>query len=180
MSDSSPMLGMAGSWPLEGGERSVVTRTNPNAMFGNSAIVRVGPAPTPPVWTGRAVTASAWPGTARAAGAQVYIEWLDAAGSPLSFSYGDYVTGMDVLRRSTVTATPPAGAVACRIVIRYAELIAQPQVTWTDHPIEEWSPGNGADMVVVTGLSRDTEFAVPDQYALRRGDYDIKFQEVGP
>ena len=49
-----------------------------------------------------------------------------------------------------------------------------------DGPIPEWTVGNGAAAVVVSGLSRDTEFAVPDSRALRRGSYDVKFTEVGP
>ena len=86
---------------------------------------------------------------------------------------------MDVLRRSTVTRVPPAGAVACRILIRYAEIIAQPQVTWTDAPVE-WSTGNGADRVVITGLDRDTDLQVPDSRELRRANYGITMMEVGP
>ena len=49
-----------------------------------------------------------------------------------------------------------------------------------DGPIPEWTVGNGAAAVVVSGLSRDTEFAVPDSRAQRRGSDDVKFTEVGP
>lgn len=173
-------LGLGGAFPLEGGAYSTVTRLNPSAAFGNMAAVRVGPCPVPPTWTGRTVTVSAWVATARAAGALVVLQWLNAAGVAISGAVnGSSVTGMDVLRRSTASGVPPAGAVACRVEIQYAEIVAQPQVTWTDGPVE-WSPGNGADRVVITGLDRDTELQVPDSRHLRRASYSLNLTEVGP
>lgn len=176
-------LGLGGWWPVageyEGG--GALARLNPSAAFGNSASVFVGPFAIPPVWTGRKVTASVMVATARAAGAGVALQWLDAAGAQVSGAVGGtFVSGMDGLRRSTATGTPPAGAVAGRLLIQYAEIIAQPQVTWTDAPIPEWSPGNGADRVVITGLDRDTELQVPDSRNLRRADYSLSLTEVGP
>lgn len=175
-------LGLGGWWPIageyEGG--GALARLNPSAAFGNAANVFVGPFAVPPVWTGRKVTASVMVATARAEGARVSLQWLDAAGWTVSGAVGgDYVTGMDGLRRSTATGTPPAGAVAGRLLIQYAEIIAQPQATWTDAPVE-WSTGNGADRVVITGLDRDTDLQVPDSRELRRADYGITMTEVGP
>ena len=175
-------LSLGGWWPIasehQGG--GALTRLNPSAAFGNAANVFVGPVATPPVWTGRPVTASAWLATARATGARVVLQWLDAAGAQITPpAYGNFVTGMDGLRRSTATGTPPVGTVAGRLLIQYAEVIAQPQVTWTDAPVE-WTVGNGANAVVITGLSRDTDLAVPDDRNLRRGDYSLTLAEVGP
>lgn len=177
----SVAVSVAGAWPLAGGGWSTITALNPSAAFGNQALVRVGPCPTPPVWTGRKVTVSCWLGTARAAGAYVILDWLDAAGVQVGAGVsGNTVTGMDALRRSTVTATPPAGAVACRIGILYAEILGLPQVTWTPAPIPEWSIGEGADRVVIASSQYETTFAVPDNYSLRRGDYSLNFLETGP
>lgn len=176
----SVTVSLAGAWPLAGGGWSTVTALNPSAAFGNQALVRVGPCPTPPVFTGRKVTISARLGTARTAGAYVILDWLNAAGVQIGAGVnGNAVTGMDALRRSTVTAAPPAGAVSCRLGIAYAEILAEPQVTWTDAPIQEWSIGEGADRVVITGFSRDTTMAVPDQYALRRSNYSLTLMEPG-
>ena len=180
LADSSLALG--GWWPIAGeyGGGGTLARLNPSAAFGSIATVRIGPCPTPPVWTGRAVTVSVLLATARADGAHVWLQWLNAGGAQVSGSVrGGSVTGMDGLRRSTATGTPPSGAVACRLSIDYAEVIAQPQVTWTDHPVE-WTVGNGADQVVITDLSRETELAVPDDRNLRRGDYSLNLTEVGP
>src|SRR5690606_34482078 len=49
-------LGLGGVWPLEGGEYATTVRLNPSAAFGAQGLVRVGPAPVPPVFTGRPVT----------------------------------------------------------------------------------------------------------------------------
>ena len=176
-------LGLGGWWPVAGEYQGggTLVRLNPSAAFGNAANVFVGPFAIPPVWTGRRVTASVWLATAHTAGARVALQWLDAAGAQVSSDAvgGNYVTGMDGLRRSTATGTPPAGAVAGRLLIQYAEIIAQPQVTWTDAHVE-WSPGNGADQVVITGLDRDTELQVPDSRNLRRASYSLNLTEVGP
>ena len=184
MSDSNPALSLGGWWPIAGEYQGggALARLNPSAAFGSIATVYIGPAPVPPVWTGRAVTASVLVATARAAGAGFWFRWLNAAGSPLSgapAATSTTATGMDGLRRVTATATPAPGAAACRLEVRYAEVIAQPQVTWTDGPVE-WAPGNGADRVVITGLDRDTELQVPDSRNLRRASYSLNLTEVGP
>ena len=181
MSDSNPELSLGGWWPIAGEYQGggALVRLNPSAAFGQMAPVYIGPAPVPPVWTGREVTASVLVATARAEGAQVGLQWLNAAGNLLSTIWSARVTGMDGLRRVTATGAPPAGAVACKLVVYYAEVIAQPQVTWTDAPVE-WTVGNGADAVVITGLDRDTELQVPDSRNLRRGDYSLNLTEVGP
>lgn len=174
-------LGMGGVWPIEGGEWATTVRLNPSAAFGNEAPVWVGPAPTPPVFTARPVTVSAYLATARVEGARVWLEWLDAAGVVISGSFvaGNLVSGMDVLRRSTATGVPPAGAVACRVAVSYAEVISMPQVTWTDGPIE-WTPGKGVDQVVVTNFGDSTSIAAPDSRNFRRTSVGIDLQEVGP
>lgn len=181
MSDSNPALSLGGWWPIAGEYQGggALARLNPSAAFGNQAPVYIGPAPVPPVWTGRNVTASVLVATARVGGAQVGLQWLNAAGGLVSTRWSAAVTGMDGLRRVTATGTPPAGVVACKLLVYYAEVIAQPQVTWTDAPVE-WTVGNGADAVVITDLSRDTELAVPDDRNLRRGDYSLNLTEVGP
>lgn len=174
-------LGLAGAWVKEDGTWATITRTNPSAMFGALGLVRIGPAPVPPTFTGRPVTISCQLATARTAGAYVILDWLDAAGAQVGAGVdGVAVAGMDMLRRSSVTATPPAGAVALRIGVAYAEVLAEPQVTWTGAVIPEWTVGNGADQVVPTDHSRSTSMAVPDSRSLRRSSHDISLMEVGP
>ena len=177
-------LGLAGGWPIapeSGGGWTTSARVNPAAVGGAQGVVRVGPAPTPPIWTGRKVSVSLLLATQRAAGCYATLDWLDAAGAQVGSGInGNTVTGMDALRRSTVTGTPPWGAVACRVGAVYAEVLSRPQVTWTDAPIEEWSPGEGADRVVVTSSSRQTDMAVPDDYALRRSTHSFTLLETGP
>lgn len=176
-------LARAGGWPIVavGGAWTTITGLNPAAAGGANGLVRIGPCPTPPLWTNRPVTVSVWLATASSSGAYVALEWLDAAGAAVAGTVnGNAVTGMDGLRRSTATGTPPWGAVSCRLGIWRAEVISQPQVTWTPSPIPEWAPGRGADRVVITGASRDTNLAVPDSYALRHGDFNLFLSEVGP
>ena len=179
MSDSNPALSLGGWWPIAGEHQGggALARLNPSAAFGNAAVVQIGPAPIPPAWTGRKVTATVLTATARASGAEVGIRWLDAAGGPVGATvWSTARTGMDGLRRLTVTGTPPAGAVACRVGVYYAEVIAQPQVTWTDSPTE-WDVGAGVDQVVITNLSRSILNTRGNQVL-----HDISFtaQEVGP
>lgn len=181
LQDASPELALGGWWPIAGepGDGAIV-RLNPSAAFGNLAQVVVGPCPIPPLWTGRSVTVSAHVATARTDGARVVLRWLDAAGSLLSGSTaqnGNFRTGMDGLRRSTATGTPPAGAAACRVDVQYAEVIAQAQVTWTDTPTE-WDVGAGADRVVLHGLARQVTIPPGSNTVLQ--DVSFTATEVGP
>lgn len=175
-------VSLAGSWPIaseSGGGWTTITGLNPAAAGGAGGLVRIGPASIPPLWTQRPVTISVLLATSRAAGCYASLEWLDAAGSQVGASVqGTTVTGMDALRRSSVTATPVWGAAAVRIRVLYAEVISQPQVTWTGAVIPEWTPGNGADRVVITSSSRSTSMAVPESRSLRRGDHSYTLVET--
>lgn len=173
-------LGLGGVWPMETGEWATTVRLNPSAAFGNVAQVNIGPTPAPPTFTARRVTVSCWLSTARAEGAHAVLYWRDAAGANLPGGVvGNSVTGMDMLRRSTASGTPPAGAVSCMIGVRYAEVLSMPQVTWTDGPVE-WSTGKGADNVVITALPESTSMAAPTSRNFRRSNVGIELQEVGP
>ena len=178
-----PSSGLAhgGWWPLRGvyDGPGALSRVNPQAQGGNVAGVFLGPFPVPPAWVGRDVTVAAWLATARTAGARVQLQWLDAAGAQVSGAVrGSFVTGMDALRRSTATGTPPAGAVAGRLYIPYAEVIAQAQASWTPRPVT-WVPGNGAMHTVIEEHSHDVRVA-----AMGRGkrvtDVSFTVREVGP
>lgn len=75
-----------------------------------------------PVTPGTTITASARisKGTNRQdyAGGAVVLEWLTAAGAPLSFAVGNVVnTGTSAFQTSTVTATAPAGAGLVRLAV---------------------------------------------------------------
>jgi len=181
LQDASRDLGLGGWWPVADGRRGhgAIVRLNPSAAFGNLAAVDVGPCPIPPQWTGRSVTASAQLATAREAGARVVVLWQDVTGGLVGTqSNGSLVTGMDGLRRSTVTATPPAGAAACTLAVQWAEVVARPQVTWTDGPVE-WSVGQGVDKVVVEKFSSDVVLA-DEGRGRRANDVSFTATEVGP
>lgn len=75
-----------------------------------------------PVTPGTSITASARisKGTTREdfSGGAVVLQWLDAAGTPISFSVGNVVnTGSSAFQTSTVTATAPAGAALVRLAV---------------------------------------------------------------
>lgn len=180
---TSPALGFSGAWPISGTggtEFATVTRTNPSAAFGNIAPVTIGPGPIPPWWAGRKVTVSSYLATSRSAGAYVVLQWLNAAGAPVGSAVtGNAVTGMDGLRRSVATGTPPPGAATFRFTNNYAEVIGRPAATWTDEAVE-WDAGNGATQVYVGEVSRSTEYAAPGDRSLRRVDVSFEVKEAGP
>jgi hypothetical protein len=75
-----------------------------------------------PVTPGTSITASARisKGTTREdfSGGAVVLQWLDAAGMPISFSVGNVVnTGSSAFQTSTVTAAAPAGAALVRLAV---------------------------------------------------------------
>lgn len=182
-----PTLAFGGMWKIIGEDPrrgGALARLNPNASFSRPATVFVGPCPVPPHWTGRSVTVSAYLATAHAGGARASIQWMDANGmqvGTLIDTSPNPVTGMDGLRRSWTTAKPPAGAVSCLIYINYAEVIAQPAVTWTDHLIPEWSVGNGAQYVVISKSGHEAIVSSANECGgIRRANYDIDLIEAGP
>lgn len=184
-------LAFGGMWKIIGEDPQrggALARLNPNAAFGNPAPVRIGPVPVPPRWTERSVTvsallATAYKGTDGTSGAGAHLQWLDANGSAVGAieTSSTPVTGMDGLRLSHTTAKPPAGAVSCAIFINYAEVIAQPAVTWTDHLIPEWSVGNGAQYVVIDKSGHEAIASSGQACSgIRRADYSIGLIEAGP
>lgn len=183
LKSTSPAISFGGSYPIAdtgGTGFAMFARPNPAAAGGAVGSVRIGPAPIPPIWTYRKVTASAYLATARTAGAFVTLRWLDAAGNVVGSSVvGNAVTGLDGLRRSVATGTPPWGAVQCRVDTSYAEVIAQPAVTWTDEAME-WDAGNGALSVHATITGRSSEYAAPSDRSLRRHDLSFRVYEIGP
>ncbi|WP_191564968.1 hypothetical protein [Janibacter melonis] len=181
---SSPALALSGAWPIAdtGGQKfAIATRLNPSAAFGNIAPVTVGPCPIPPWWAGRKVTVSSYLATARPQGAYVVLQWLNAAGAPMGTPVqGNAVTGMDGVRRSVATGTPPPGAASCRWTNNYAEVIAQPAGTWTDSPTT-WGVGGGAQRVLVHGLRESIgEWAVANDQSRIREDVSFIVLETGP
>ena len=160
-----------GGWRLVGldNQWAALTRSNPSKGY-----VRVGPAPIPPAIAGRPVTVSCW--IASSTDAWVVLQWLDGSGNVVDSVYGNTVTGLDGLRRSVATATPPWGAVACRIQVSNAEVLARPAVTWTDKPVP-WDVGNGALQVEISDVSRKVTRA---DSTYRLHDLSFTVTEVGP
>lgn len=185
LGSTTPQLPMAGSYYIAGSDLRgwASYRPNPGAAGGALGAVTIGPAPCPPWWAGRKVTASALLATNRGGGANAVLEYLDGTGNVLADGgtvNGNYVTGMDGLRRSVATGSVPFGAAACRVRVRYAELIAEPQITWTDIPVD-YDVGNGALQVVVHNQSRSLQWSVPGpDAALRRQDISFQVTEYMP
>jgi len=106
-----------------------------------------------PVTPGTSITASARisKGTTREdfSGGAVVLQWLDAAGTPISFSVGNVVnTGSSAFQTSTVTATAPAGAALVRLAVsgsrdpkgRSGDKVYADNVTWN----HSYAIGGGA------------------------------------
>lgn len=170
----SPAAGLpqnGGGWRLVGldNQWAALTRSNPG-----KGGVWVGPAPIPPSFTGRPVTASIW--LASTTDTRVNLQWLDGSGSVMSAVQGNIVTGLDGLRRSVATGVPPWGASAARIYVAGSEVLARPAITWTDKAVP-WDVGNGAQQVEVSDASRKITRA---DSAYRIHDLSFTVTEVGP
>lgn len=159
-----------GRQPLFGGGFAAVAVANNNTGFW----IQVEPAP---VVAGMPVTVSAY--IASPSGGQVGAKFLDSNGVAVgSISYSSVVTGTDVLRRVSATATPPVGAVAVELVVYNATVIAQPAVTWTSELLE-YGPGGGAAQVIVTGLDEPVQWATREAKNQRWADMSFTVTELG-
>lgn len=101
-----------------------------------------------PVRPGVPVTVSAYVQRADPARpVQVVLQFLDATGAVLSAITADGPAGSGI-QRASWTRTPPVGAAGATVVIRYAAVLAAPQVTWTP-TATPWAPGRGVNRVIV-------------------------------
>lgn len=163
-----------GGWRLvglEGYQTAAATRSNPT-----QGSVTVGTAPVPPATVGVPVTASAWIASSRTGGGRVSLQWLSGSGSVMSTVTGNFVSGMDGLRRSTATGVAPWGATSARVYVQYADVLSMPAITWTDGATP-WDVGNGTRKVLVGGVSRSIRQA---SQASRLHDFSFTITEVGP
>lgn len=104
-----------------------------------------------PVLPGRTVTASAY---VLGDNARVRIYWYDASGSQLSTSTSSVSATASGVVRSWVTATPPVGAVSCRVRGVSTAQGAWPAITWTDHLMPR-SSGQGCLRAVVHSTGKE-------------------------
>ncbi len=132
---------LGNAWIIDGaGLQDGGTQAGRYRGAGQSSLVHAQAVPVTP---GTTITASARisKGTTRAdfAGGAVVLEWLTAAGAPLSFSVGNVVnTGTAAFQTSTVTATAPAGAGLVRLAVsatrdikgRASDSVYVDNVTW--------------------------------------------------
>lgn len=161
-----PALSPLGRQPLDGGGWAADAAANPG-----SGLVRIAPAP---VIGDMPVTCSAW--LASPVGGTVSAQWLDSAGANLGAPVtGVAVAGTEVLRRASVTATPPVGAAAVTVLCDGVSVIAQPAVTWTD-ALTEYGSGGGATSVIVTKINRDI---IRADSAMRAQSVSFTVTEVG-
>lgn len=101
-----------------------------------------------PLRAGRRVTASVY---ARGSQARLQVIWTDAAGAWVGApSLSPVGAGSDgVYRRLTVSATPPAGAVAVRLAVASCTGAAQAALTETPD-VKPWAPGEGVAQVSIS------------------------------
>lgn len=112
-----------------------------------------------PVFEGQPVTASAY---VLGDNARVRIYWYDAAGSQLSTSTSSVSATASGVVRSWVTATPPVGAVSCRVRGVSTVQGAWPAITWTDQLMPR-SSGQGCDRAVVHSVTKEVVRATDTQ-----------------
>lgn len=114
-----------------------------------------------PVRAGVPVTASAYVQRADpAVPVQAVLQFLDATGAALSVFTLNGPAGAG-LQRASWTRTPPVGAAGATLVIRYAAVLAAPQMVWGARP-GPYSDGRGVWRVVVTDWSEDQGTILPD------------------
>ena len=114
----------------------------------SSSTVSVTGAYPVPVRAGVPVTASAYVQRADPAKpVQAVLQFLDATGAVLYAVTINGPAGAGI-QRASWTRTPPTGAAGMTLVIRYAAVLAAPQVTWTPTAVP-YAPGRGVNRVVV-------------------------------
>lgn len=132
-----PLLLPDGTWA---GRSLLNSDTAIQIWFGPSTI---------PVLSGTQVTASAF---VVGAGAQVTVQFLNAAGAAVATNNSLASGEAGIVKRLSVTAVVPALAVSCRVVARSTKQAARPALTWTD-TLQEWAPGQGCAEAVVETVS---------------------------
>lgn len=147
LQDFVPATGLVAAGPVRGADGGWVPRSLTN---GNSATWTMT-FRSIPVVAGRSVTFSA--DVQGSAGLALAYDFRDAAGVQVLGGYGGSVGA--AMARTSVTVTPPATAISVRVGIRKeVAVMARPQVTWTDDPVE-YSPGYGCRSAVVDGVSSE-------------------------
>lgn len=164
LTGTPPMKLPDGSWA----GRSYAKNTVNSVFFG-------GPVPVLP---GVKVTASAF---VTGAGGAVRIYWYGPGGTTdqLGSVESNIKSTTTTTVRSYVTATPPAGAVSCRVATNFtATQACRPAATWTDTLFTP-SDGQGCSKAVLTEVSRDVVKALNNPRTGRWSDLSFTVQEVG-
>ena len=78
---------------------------------------------------------------------QAGCNFLDATGASVRW-WGPNSPVDGQLQRAVWSVTPPAGAVTMSVNVRYASVVAAPQITWTPEAVP-YAPGRGVHRVVV-------------------------------
>lgn len=163
-----------GAMPRSDGRTAPTVISNPPAAMWDSPVV-VGAAPVIP---GSVVTASAW--MSGRLGPYMLIQWINADGQPFGSESSERLpTGLDVLRRATLTRTVPVGAVAVNVAPMSAEYYAQSALSWTPQPVE-WARGGLCLRGLVTGLKESIRRSSPRPDPMGRlRDISFDVTEVG-
>lgn len=163
-----------GSMPRSDGRLAPTVISNPGAATGDSPVV-VGAAPVIP---GSTVTASTW--ASGRLGPYMLMQWMNADGQPFGSASSERLpTGMDVLRRATLTRTVPVGAVGVNVAPMAAEYYTQAALSWTPQPVE-WAMGGLCLRGLVTGLKESIRKSSPRPDPMGRlRDISFTVTEVG-
>lgn len=134
--------------------------------------VRIGFDKPTPVIAGRAVTMRAWVEPVSGSTPVTLARyWLDSTGASISAVTHTRATAGWL----SVTATPPAGAVALRMEWRDAGVVTMPQVVWGSS-ISEYMPGRGVYRV---HLSAATDALIAAHSRLTASAVGFTLREVG-
>lgn len=131
--------------------------------------------PSVPLILGQPVTASAY---VIGAGSEVGVQFYDSVGAALTATRSTEKGVVVTATRLSVTAMPPATAVACRVFVAGATQAARPALTWTDH-VNEWGPGEGCEKAIVEAVDREALTGSTDFGGRRDSNVSFTIREVG-
>lgn len=129
-----------------------------------------------PVIPGQSVTGSAY---VRGTDVRVSLYWYDAGlGSPIGSVSSGPVTDVSRMQRVSIAGVPPAGAVACRVVVSGASQMTRPAITWTEG-LYPWASGEGCQKAVVSSYSKSPVLFSQSYDGPRYSSMNFTVTEVG-
>lgn len=167
-----------GGYALAEGGRVLRHRINAAAHSGAEARLNLGAAPIVP---GGPVTVSTY--AASRYGATVRGAFFGSSGSLIGSTPLSLAAPVDLARMHRISVTVPASAVpasavAVQVWVSYAEYVARPAVTWTDH-LAEWGIGGTALQCVLEDVVDNVAYAASSASGPRRLGVSATVREIG-